>query len=380
MDGRGSGHTRSWGKSHPELLAKCYENGQETPHYGGLDPTKQETLDFLSALFEEIVGLFPDAVVHMGFDEVEFACWQSNPFIKQYMIANRFPTSFDLLDSFTTRLLDRVQKAAKRVSRGGQRSFIFWQDAFDSGLNLPNNTIIHLWKNIYARPVYFGHKVIISAGWYLDLVEYSVGWVSLYTSEFFMDRFSSFHSDHKVIDVIGGEACMWAEWQSDETVLQRIWPMTSAVAERLWYHGTPNVDEFAKRLAEQHCRLLRRGIPASVVNGPGMCPLPLDAAVLGQGTFSGLAVTAGIRVPRCLELGSTTALLSLGLLAFLTGLLLGALGILTRISQAIILLSDSVASRFKERRFAQRLVACSVVLATFLFLLLFHTDTRAGTI
>ena len=70
-----AGHTRSWSLSHPEIFAKCYELGEETPFYGGLDPSKNETLELLAALFEEVVALFPDATLHMGFDEVEFSCW-----------------------------------------------------------------------------------------------------------------------------------------------------------------------------------------------------------------------------------------------------------------------------------------------------------------
>ncbi|CAH8587219.1 unnamed protein product [Schistosoma margrebowiei] len=57
--------------------------------------------------------------------------------------------------------------------------------------------------------------------------------------------------------VIGGEAAMWGEYVDDTYLFSRSWPRGSAVAERLWTHGSPNTTDFIPRVEELRCRMLR---------------------------------------------------------------------------------------------------------------------------
>ncbi|VDK45356.1 unnamed protein product [Taenia asiatica] len=378
------GHTRSWSLSHPEIFAKCYDAEDESPFYGGLDPSKNETLEFLAAFFEEILQLFPDDTLHMGFDEVEFNCWLSNPNMKKFMLDNGIGSPIDILKIFAVRLLNKIQEAAKRVTLTGQRRFIFWQEAFDNGLKVPNNSLIHLWKGLSSMPGYFGFQVIISKGWYLDSYLKPSEWIGYYENEIYPSRFyPDAYANLEPKNVIGGEACMWIEWQSDETVIQRIWPVTSAIAERLWYYGPPNPDEFGPRLEEQRCRLLRRGVPVGVASGPGMCPLPSgpdgDIPPIDNIKIKGIGtVVSGESIHRP-EMRNIPLLIFCGLALFTIGYFAGRQGLIAHLSCVLKTISTNnfaTASTTRIALFRRCIfVALFISLSTFIAILLLVSTT-----
>ncbi|VUZ42667.1 unnamed protein product [Hymenolepis diminuta] len=334
------GHTRSWAYSHPELFAKCYETDYDSPYYGGLDPTKEETLDLLVKFFKEIIELFPESYLHMGFDEVEFSCLETNPHIQNYLSDHQLQTSIDAIKLFTVKLLNSIQAFAKKSSMTGGRKFIFWQEAFESGLKLPNNSVIHLWKDLSWTPGYFGFPSIISKGWYLDSYFWPSEWITYYENNLFPKQdLDDIFDTNKSNSVIGGEACMWNEWQSDETVIQRIWPVVCAIAERLWNYKSPDTDEFAPRLEEMRCRLLRRGVRVGVTSGPGMCPLPPNADINPPRVFldeyADDSFLATRKNANCLDSDATNLFIFFGIVLFAFGYIFSRLNLFSRFHRVL---------------------------------------------
>ncbi|XP_032426816.1 beta-hexosaminidase subunit beta isoform X1 [Xiphophorus hellerii] len=261
------GHTQSWGKGQTDLLTPCYSGSKPSGTFGPVNPILNSTYDFMTQFFKEISEVFPDAYVHLGGDEVSFACWQSNPDIQKFMEQQGFGQDYRKLESFyIQKLLDIVAATNK--------GYIIWQEVFDNGVKLKPDTLIHIWKGTQeayqsemARITLAGYKTLLSAPWYLNRIAYGQDWPGFYKAD--PQDFQGTEEQKKL--VIGGEACLWGEYVDATNLTPRLWPRASAVAERLWSakEVTDTGDAYS-RLSIHRCRLVERGIPAEPLS-PSFC-------------------------------------------------------------------------------------------------------------
>lgn len=245
------GHSTSWLVGYPELgSAPGPYTIERRPGIfePALDPTREEVYKFLEGFLGEMAALFPDAYFHIGGDENEGKQWDRNAAIQAYMKQKGIKDNHALQAYFNTRLLKVLQKNGKKM--------IGWDEILQP--EIPKDVVIHSWRGTaaLAEAARKGYDGILSNGYYIDLIQPA-------SQHYIADPLpaDSTLTPAEAKHVLGGEATMWAEWVTHETIDSRIWPRTAAIAERLWSpRSVTDVNEMYRRLAVISLQLEELGL------------------------------------------------------------------------------------------------------------------------
>jgi len=245
------GHATSWVVGHPELASAPgpYTIERKPGIFEPtLDPTREEVYKLLDGFLGEMAALFPDAYMHIGGDENTGKQWDRNPKIQEFMKQKGLKDNHALQTYFNQRLLKILQKHGKRM--------MGWDEIFQP--ELPKDVAIHSWRGTkaLAEAARRGYDGVLSNGYYIDLTFPA-------SDHYLNDPLPEGHglSDAEAAHVLGGEATMWAEWVTPETIDSRIWPRTAAIAERLWSpREVRDVEDMYRRLAVVSVRLEELGL------------------------------------------------------------------------------------------------------------------------
>ncbi|OLE13030.1 MAG: beta-N-acetylhexosaminidase [Acidobacteria bacterium 13_1_20CM_4_56_7] len=219
------GHSTTWFVGYPDLASAPGPYAIERK-WGvfdpAMDPTRESTYKFLDQFIGEMAQLFPDQFFHIGGDEVNGKQWNANPKIQEFMRAHNLKSNADLQAYFNTRIQKIVAKHGKTMEG--------WDEILRP--DLPKSIVIQSWRGqqSLADAARQGYRGLLSSGYYLDLMGTAA---SHYTVDPFADGAANL-SDEEKQKILGGEACMWAEYVSPENMDSRIWPRAAAIAERLW--------------------------------------------------------------------------------------------------------------------------------------------------
>jgi len=251
------GHSTSWMVGYPELGSS--PGPYKVEHRFGvfdpaMDPTKESTYKFLDDFFAEIVTLFPDQYIHIGGDESNGKQWKSNAAIVRFMKQRQLADTNALQAYFNKRI------EAILVKHG--RKMVGWDEILHP--DLPPDVVVQNWHGIdfLTSAAKQGHLAIYSQPYYLD------HWTTA-AQMYMKDPVPSDAglTPEEAKRILGGEACMWAEMVTSETVDSRIWPRTAAVAERFWSpQNVRDTDDLYRRLAVESLRLDALGLQH--ISGP----------------------------------------------------------------------------------------------------------------
>jgi len=245
------GHSSSWFPGYPEL-ASGPGPFQIERTWGvfvpTMDPTKESTYKFLDGFVGEIGALFPDRYWHIGGDEVNPTAWRQDSSIQQWMRKHHIASEAALQTAFNKRLFEILGKHGKTP--------VGWDEIFQP--DLPRAAVIQSWRSsdALAASAKAGFQGILSAPYYIDHQKT--------TAEFYAADPLPANTDLTAQQqqlVLGGEACMWGEYITPQTVDSRIWPRLAAIAERFWSPASVNdADDMYRRLAVTSRRLEELGL------------------------------------------------------------------------------------------------------------------------
>ncbi len=245
------GHTGSWFAGYPNLASAAGPFHVEH-HFGifdpVMDPTRESTYVFLDKFIGEMAGIFPDPYMHIGGDENNGVEWKHNARIQAFMRAHDLKGTAALQAYFNRRLLKILQKYHKHM--------IGWDEVLAPGL--PKDVMIQSWRGYdsLAAAASKGYQGILSSGYYLDSMQtaaehYEVDPVPA----------SSTLTPQERERILGGEACMWGEYVDAQIIDSRVWPISAAIAERLWSAQDVNdVNDMYRRLRVESLRLEALGL------------------------------------------------------------------------------------------------------------------------
>ena len=245
------GHTTSWLVSHPELasLPGPYQVQRHVGVFDAvMDPTNEGTYALLSDFLGEMAALFPDPFFHIGGDENNGHQWSANPSIQAFIRAHGLKDNAGLQAYFNQRIDALLVSHGKRI--------VGWDEILHP--DLPRNTVIDSWRgsDALAQAARQGFSGIMAHGYYIDLCDPAA-------DHYLNDPIppGSALTPEETARILGGEATMWAEWVSPETIDSRIWPRTAAIAERLWSpQSVRDVDDMYRRLPDVSDRLTEAGL------------------------------------------------------------------------------------------------------------------------
>lgn len=225
---------------------------------------EEPTFDFLHAVFEQVMELFPGPFIHVGGDEAVKDQWRASAHVQQRMRELGLDDEDQLQSWFLRRIGRQIEAAGRRV--------VGWDEILEGGL--PGDATVMSWRGYDGgiEAARLGHDVVMSP--YSDLY---FDYLQSTSANETPGRPSPLITLRKVYDyepvppeldadqarhILGAQANVWTEHlRTRRWVEQALFPRAAALAESTW--SAPerrDWNSFLERLPEQLARYRRLGV------------------------------------------------------------------------------------------------------------------------
>ena len=199
---------------------------------------KDETLQFLFDVLDEICEIFPSEFIHIGGDEAPRVRWEACPHCQARIRAERLAGEAQLQSWL-------IRKVEAHLAQKG-RKILGWDEILDGGVD--KSTMVQSWRGSGGgkRAASLGNKVIMSPNTYMYLDYYQTTDPEAYGESFGigkylpLDKVYAFDpyeglKEREQVFIYGVQANVWTEYlPSLFTVQERTLPRLAAAAEVAW--------------------------------------------------------------------------------------------------------------------------------------------------
>ena len=249
------GHALAALAAYPHLGCRG-EGYAVSPTWGVFDDVfcagNDAVFEFLEAVLDEVIDLFPSRYIHIGGDECPKTRWKECPKCQARMRAEGLKDEHELQSYFMKRIERHVN------SRG--RQIIGWEEILEGGVS-PTATVMS-WKSPQAgiEAAKRGNKVIMvpSKFCYFDYYQaedtasepFAIGGYVPVSKVYAYDPYDQLNADERRA-ILGVQANLWREYIPGMAQVEyMVLPRMAALAENGWSYDRKDYDDFVARMQQ----------------------------------------------------------------------------------------------------------------------------------
>ncbi|MGH8153280.1 MAG: family 20 glycosylhydrolase, partial [Rhodanobacteraceae bacterium] len=223
------------------------------------------TLQFLDAVFDEVMKLFPSKYIHIGGDEAAKDQWDASPEVQAHMRALGLKNMDQMQGWFTAQVANYLT--------GHGRTPVGWDDELLAGGTLPRSEVMMSWHDpdIALRGIEEGHDVVMATSptlyldhYQSDLPDEPPGRPAVESLEdvYEYDPVPKDATAAQAAHILGLQANLWTEYMPTFARVQHaVFPRIAALSEVAWSPAsTRDWHGFLERMPAELARYRSLGI------------------------------------------------------------------------------------------------------------------------